>query len=288
MLGQLFVLLSLIWSVDSRSYFISRIANIWDKGLAYPLNFPMIVIFMFLAGVAGAPALSNIAATISDLFGFRIGAALPMALFVVGGTVGPVLGSLTAYWVLQANIGAKWIFLINTIIGAGMTVLSAFIPETLPPRTPSSMPGSDDSESDQKVNSPSLGQTSNVNLDASAPQTPHPLSAGLVARPNLRFAATIIPQLYLQDVIVLLLGVYNGIANGILLVFITGTVITYLSEKQLRYRVQAPSHLQSCSQQSKQFLPGRQELAIHSHLCCVPLRLYTLPESHLSLVEGKA
>jgi len=38
-------------------------------GVAYPLNMPMLVIFMFLAGTTGSVALCNVAATIGDMFG---------------------------------------------------------------------------------------------------------------------------------------------------------------------------------------------------------------------------
>ena len=43
----------------------------------------MLVIFMFLAGIANSTALNNVAVTVSDLFGDSDGAAQPMALSVV-------------------------------------------------------------------------------------------------------------------------------------------------------------------------------------------------------------
>ncbi len=42
---------------------------ILNIGTALADNFPMLVIFCFLIGVAGSVALNNVAGTISDLFG---------------------------------------------------------------------------------------------------------------------------------------------------------------------------------------------------------------------------
>ena len=62
-------------------------------GVALPLNFPMMVIFMFLSGAAGSTALSNVAGTIADLYGDRDNAGQAMCLFVASANIGPSLGS---------------------------------------------------------------------------------------------------------------------------------------------------------------------------------------------------
>jgi hypothetical protein len=53
------------WLIDM-AVFLYAILNI---GTALADNFPMLVIFCFLIGVAGSVALNNVAGTISDLFG---------------------------------------------------------------------------------------------------------------------------------------------------------------------------------------------------------------------------
>jgi MFS family permease len=56
--------------------FLYAILNI---GTALADNFPMLVIFCFLIGVAGSVALNNVAGTISDLFGVCGLASLPFS-----------------------------------------------------------------------------------------------------------------------------------------------------------------------------------------------------------------
>jgi len=84
------------------------------QGCAFAQNLPMLIIFMFLIGVAGSTALSNVAGTIADLFGDVDGAGQVMALFVVSANVGPSLGSPVGAWITDnEKLGYEWIFLIN-------------------------------------------------------------------------------------------------------------------------------------------------------------------------------
>ncbi|RAL63001.1 hypothetical protein DID88_004087 [Monilinia fructigena] len=88
-------------------------------GTAYAINLPMLIIFMFLAGIAGSTALSNVAGTIADLFGDIDGAGQAMALFVMSANIGPSIGSPVGEWIADnENMGLKWIFLINSIATA--------------------------------------------------------------------------------------------------------------------------------------------------------------------------
>jgi len=110
--------------------FMYAILNI---GTALADNFPMLVIFCFLTGVAGSVALSNVAGTIADLFGDSDGAAQPMALFVLSANFGPSLGSPIGEWIAEnASLSWRWIFYINIIIGGAFSVILCFMPETLP------------------------------------------------------------------------------------------------------------------------------------------------------------
>ena len=74
----------------------------------------MMVIFMFLCGTAGSTALSNVAGTITDLFGDLDHAAQPMALFAMSANTGPSIGSPIGEWIVDnPHMGVNWIFWIK-------------------------------------------------------------------------------------------------------------------------------------------------------------------------------
>lgn len=102
-------------------------------GCAYPLNMPMLAIFMFLLGLCGSTATTNIAGTVGDLFMGSDEASQPMALFVFSANAGPSIGGIVGEAIMEnSKLGFKWIFLINIIIGAFFVFFLMFIPETLP------------------------------------------------------------------------------------------------------------------------------------------------------------
>ncbi|RDW94931.1 hypothetical protein BP5796_00694 [Coleophoma crateriformis] len=171
-------------------------------GTAYAINMPMLAIFMFLAGTAGSTALSNVAGTISDLFGDIDGAGQAMALFVVSANTGPSIGSPVGGWITDnPNMGLKWIFLINVIIGAAFAIIMCFVPETLPRLV--------------------------IAKEAAKAQTVDPDDAAILrAKVNvwkeLRFVATMTFKIMFTEPIVLLMGIYNGFAYGILFLYLDG------------------------------------------------------------------
>lgn len=112
------------------SIFVYTILNI---GTALADNFPMLVIFSFLIGVAGSSALNNVAGSIADLFGDADNAAQPMALFVLAANFGPSFGSPIGEWIAEnESLNWRWIYYINIIIGGAFSFFLCFMPETLP------------------------------------------------------------------------------------------------------------------------------------------------------------
>jgi multidrug resistance protein len=112
------------------SIFLYALLNV---GTALAINLPMLIIFCFLIGLVGSTALSNVAGTISDLFGDDTGAAQPMALFVLGANFGPSLGSPIGEWIAEnPHMSWRWIFYLNIIIGGVFAFGMIFMPETLP------------------------------------------------------------------------------------------------------------------------------------------------------------
>ncbi|TAQ86740.1 hypothetical protein B7494_g4940 [Chlorociboria aeruginascens] len=97
------------------------------------INLPMLVTFMFLSGVAGSTAVTNVASTIADLFGNVDGAGQAMGLFVVSANIGPALGSPVGGWIADNTyMGLRWFFLTNVFIGLTFSSIMATMPETLP------------------------------------------------------------------------------------------------------------------------------------------------------------
>ncbi|KAF4630371.1 hypothetical protein G7Y89_g7769 [Cudoniella acicularis] len=171
-------------------------------GTAYARNLPMLIIFMFLAGTAGSTALSNVAGTIADLFGDVDGAGQAMALFVVSANFGPSIGSPVGGWITDnPNMGLKWIFLINVIIGFAFAIVMCFIPETLP----------------RLVIARAAQKSSTIDETEAAI-----LRSKVDVLKELRFVATMTFRIMFTEPIVLCLGIYNGFAYGILFLYLDG------------------------------------------------------------------
>jgi len=162
----------------------------------------MLITFMFLAGTAGSTALSNVAGTIADLFGDIDGAGQAMALFVVSANVGPSIGSPIGGWIVaNENLGVKWIFIINIIIGFAFAILLCFIPETLP----------------RLVIAKAAAQAAEVDSHEEAI-----LRSKVNVWKELRFVTTMTFRIMFTEPIVLCLGIYNGFAYGILFLYLDG------------------------------------------------------------------
>ncbi|KAK0102994.1 hypothetical protein ONS95_000822 [Cadophora gregata] len=175
---------------------------ILNLGTAYARNLPMLVIFMFLSGIAGSTALSNVAGTIADLFGDVDRAGQAMALFVVSANVGPSIGSPVGGWITNnTSLDLKWIFLINVIIGFGFAVVMCFVPETLP----------------RVVIAKAASKAQDVDSDEKAI-----LTSRVNVWKEFRFVTTMTFRIMLSEPIVLCLGIYNGFAYGILFLYLDG------------------------------------------------------------------
>lgn len=157
---------------------------------------------MFLCGVAGSTALSNVAGTIADLFGDVDGAGQAMALFVLSANIGPSIGSPLGGWVsANESLGIKWLYLINVIIAFGFAVIMCFIPETLP----------------RLVIAKEAAKSETVDNDEVAI-----LRTKVNVLKEMRFISTMTFRIMFTEPIVLCLGLYNGFAYGILFLYLDG------------------------------------------------------------------
>lgn len=175
---------------------------ILNFGCAYALNLPMLIIFMFLIGTAGSTALSNVAGTISDLFGDVDGAGQAMSLFVASANIGPSLGSPVGAWIGdRTDMGLKWIYLINVIIGFAFAIGMCFIPETLP-----RLVIAEAAKKEQAIDSTEAEiMKSKINVVQ-----------------ELSFVATMTFKIMFTEPVVTALGIYNGFAYGILFLYLDG------------------------------------------------------------------
>jgi MFS family permease len=84
---------------------------IFNIGSALPRNIGQLIVFSFLSGVAGSTAVTNVAASVSDMFAYKH-AGQAMALFVVGANVGPSIGAPLGLLVAE-NLGYQWWYYIK-------------------------------------------------------------------------------------------------------------------------------------------------------------------------------
>ncbi|KAK5214472.1 hypothetical protein LTS03_004135 [Exophiala xenobiotica] len=194
--------------------FLYAILNI---GTALADNFPMLVIFCFLIGVAGSVALNNVAGTISDLFGDADNAAQPMALFVLSANFGPSLGSPIGEWIAEnPSLGWRWIFYINIIIGGAFAFILCFVPETLP-RVVISRAVKRRGSVDQNAVDIALG------------------SSKLSVMQEFKFVTTMALRIMFTEPIVISLGLYNGFAYGLLFLYLDGVFDVFVFNNGLSY-----------------------------------------------------
>jgi MFS family permease len=173
------------------SIFLYAVLNI---GTALADNLPMLIIFQFLCGAAGSTALTNVAGTIADLWGDRDDAGQPMALFVLSANVGPSLGSPIGEWIaINPNMGWRWIFYINIIIGGVYAFAMIFVPETLP----------------KIVISKAVERHGSVDESAVAVAIG---SSKIKVMQEMRFVFTMALRIMTTEPIVMFLALYNGTA----------------------------------------------------------------------------
>lgn len=157
---------------------------------------------MFLAGTAGSTALSNVAGTISDLFGDVDGAGQAMSLFVMSANIGPSIGSPVGEWIGdRTDMGLKWIYLINVIIGFAFAIGMCFIPETLPRLVIAERAKKDRSIDDTEA---------------------EVLKSKINVMQEMKFVATMTFRIMFTEPAVMALGIYNGFAYGILFLYLDG------------------------------------------------------------------
>jgi multidrug resistance protein len=190
---------------------------ILNIGTALAINLPMLIIFQFLCGAAGSTALTNVAGTIADLFGDSDNAGQPMALFVAAANYGPSLGSPIGEWIADnANMGWRWIFYINIIIGGVFAFALIFVPETLP----------------KVVISQTVKRHGSVDENAVAVALG---SSKIQVLNEIRFIATMALRIMVTEPIVIFLAVYNGWAYGLLFLYLDGVFDVFAFNNGLSY-----------------------------------------------------
>jgi MFS family permease len=165
----------------------------------------MLIIFMFLCGVAGSSAATNVAGSIADMFGDIDGAGQAMALFVISANAGPSMGAPLGNWISNnPKMGLKWIFLVNSIIGAGFTVACAFIPETLPRIMIA------------------IGANGELNEGGVDDYEARVLNTKILFAPEMKFMIKTTFELLVTEPIIWVLAFYNGCTYGLLFLYLAG------------------------------------------------------------------
>ncbi|KAF6798075.1 polyamine transporter 2 [Colletotrichum sojae] len=196
--------------------------SVLNLGTAYAPNLATLVFFMFLSGAAWSTSLSLVPAVFSDLYLHRDDVGQPIALFVVGATVGPALGVALATALVDAGADLKWYFLVTVFVSAACAVPMLFVPESLAPRAPSAAIAN--------------GKTGEKAAGLQVLMADHQ-----PARPCTRYYLTRVWVLLATEPIIWITGVYNGFANGVFVLAVAGTITTLTEFKGLSMQEAGPA-----------------------------------------------
>lgn len=217
----------------------------FNFGCAFPLNLPMIVIFMFIIGTCGSTALTNVAGTVGDLFCDSDEASIPMSFFVFSANAGPSIGGIVGEAIVEnSSLGYKWIFIINIIIGAAFVVFLCFIPETLPKIV------IQERTATAGENVPNIiwrefgyfmemikGQKLSYEIIYEQKLSQNGQDAVIVDKTNLfkeiRFVALQALKMMVTEPIIIFMGLYNGFAYGILFLYNDGIFDVFVNNNGL-------------------------------------------------------
>lgn len=129
--------------------------------------------------------------------------------------IGPSLGSPVGEWIADdANMGLKWIFLINVIIGFAFSIILCFIPETLP----------------RLVIAKAAAKSATVDEQEAAI-----LTSRLNVLHEMKFITTMTFKIMFTEPVVMFLGLYNGFAYGILFLYLDGVFDVFVVNNGLTY-----------------------------------------------------
>ncbi|KAK1637093.1 vitamin b6 transporter bsu1 [Colletotrichum phormii] len=187
-----------------------------NLGTAYAPNLPTLIFFMFLSGAAWSTSLSLVPAVFSDLYLHRDDIGQPIALFVIGASVGPTLGGVIATALMDAGADLKWYFLVAVFVSAACAVPMSFVPESL--------------------NAARVGEIKDSM--AAVPVLQSKLDAGPTHGPGQTrhsgwYFVTRVWYLLATEPIMWITGIYNGLANGVFVLTVGGSITTLTEFKGL-------------------------------------------------------
>ncbi|KAK7440916.1 hypothetical protein Landi51_10440 [Colletotrichum acutatum] len=154
-----------------------------------------------ISGAAWSTSLSLVPAVFSDLYLDRDDIGQPIALFVIGASVGPTLGGVVATALMDAGADLKWYFLITVFVSAACAIPMSFVPDSL-----------------------SVGRAGDGSK-ATGPVLQSKLDAGPPPRGGWYFL-TRVWYLLATEPIIWITGIYNGLANGVFVLTVGGSITT--------------------------------------------------------------
>ncbi|EEB07844.1 vitamin B6 transporter bsu1 [Schizosaccharomyces japonicus yFS275] len=163
---------------------------LFNLACALPRNITQMVICSFICGLAGSTALTNVASSVTDMWGDK-DSGVPMGLFVwtcswlsIGGPIGAAL-------VENPKLGWRWLYWLNMIVGGAFVFVLLCVPETLPIKV---------------IYQYEKKQEHKLRLV--------PLVSFKQALRNVNFVATMGLRMMIREPIIMVLGCYNGFAYG--------------------------------------------------------------------------
>lgn len=219
---------------------------IFNFGCAWPMNMAQLAIMMFIIGVCGSTAVSNVAGTVGDLFGGSDEASQPMAMFVFSANAGPSIGGIVGEAIAEnSNLGFKWIFIINIIIGAAAIVGLCFLPETLPRIVIGERVAIEGKEDAPNViirefryfKETIMGKTPSWKIEYEQKISELGTEAIVVEEVSvineIRFVAVTALKMMVTEPIIIFLSLYNGFIYGILFLYNDGIFSVFVDNNGL-------------------------------------------------------
>lgn len=173
---------------------------------------------MFLCGVTGSSATTNVAGTIADMFGDIDGAGQAMAMFVISANAGPSIGAPLGSWISQQpDLGFRWIFYLNCIMGVVFTICCCFLEETLPRLAIAA--GARAAEKHGEI-SPYESSILNTKIDLF---------------PEMFYMVAMTFKLVFTEPIIWVLAIFNGCTYGLLFLYLAGIHQVFVMNNGLTY-----------------------------------------------------
>ncbi|WBW75076.1 pyridoxamine/pyridoxine/pyridoxal transmembrane transporter [Schizosaccharomyces osmophilus] len=169
----------------------------FNVSCALAINYPQLVISMFILGAVGSTTLANVAGGVADLLrSEHSNWGMYMFIFMCSvSSIGSPMGTAVSE---NPKLGWRWLYWINVIVGGFFLLVLAFSPETLPV----------------------IVVERHEARQNNKPVSMFPRLTFKTLIKNTYFILSVALKIFFTEPIVTSLGIYNGFVNGLLYFFL--------------------------------------------------------------------